>query len=68
MHTIIPKNYKPILGLYDTQTAIGIIKHNFQQGLSSALNLKRVTAPLFVNPLTGLNDNPVSYTHLTKSV
>ena len=67
MHTIIPKNYKPILGLYDTQTAIGIIKHNFQQGLSSALNLKRVTAPLFVNPLTGLNDNlngterPVSF-------
>lgn len=53
--------------MYDTQTAIGIIKHNFQQGLSSALNLKRVTAPLFVNPLTGLNDNlngterPVSF-------
>ena len=67
MHTIIPEKYKPILGLYDTQTAIGIIKHNFQQGLSSVLNLKRVTAPLFVNPLTGLNDNlngterPVSF-------
>ena len=56
MHTIIPENYMPVLDLYDTQTAIGIIKQSFQQGLALALNLKRVTAPLFVNPLTGLND------------
>ena len=67
MHTIIPENYMPVLDLYDTQTAIGIIKQSFQQGLALALNLKRVTAPLFVNPLTGLNDNlngterPVSF-------
>lgn len=67
MHTVIPENYAPVLDLYDTQTAIGMIKQNFQQSISGALNLKRATAPLFVDPASGLNDNlngierPVSF-------
>lgn len=55
--TFIPKNYKPVLSLYETQTAIGIIKRTFEDKLSAALNLKRVSAPLFVEPDTGLNDD-----------
>ena len=42
--------------LYETQRAIGLIKNVFQVKLSAALHLKRVTAPLFVDPATGLND------------
>ncbi|MCH5353205.1 MAG: aspartate--ammonia ligase [Acutalibacter sp.] len=65
--TIIPKDYHPALGLYETQKAIGLIKNVFQVKLCSALHLKRVTAPLFVDPSTGLNDDlngverPVSF-------
>ena len=55
--TIIPKNYTPALGLYDTQTAIGLLKRTFEERLCLALNLKRVSAPLFVDPTTGLNDD-----------
>ena len=55
--TIIPKNYSSALTLYETQNAIGILKRAFEDRLSAALNLKRVTAPLFVDPMTGLNDN-----------
>ena len=55
--TIIPKNYCSVLSLYETQTAIGIIKRTFEDKLSAALNLKRVSAPLFVEPSTGLNDD-----------
>ncbi len=54
--TIIPKNYKSKLSLYDTQTAIGFIKNSFQKHLSEALNLKRVSAPLFVLSKSGIND------------
>lgn len=67
MKTYIPEGYKPALGLYDTQKAIGEIKNVFQVKLCSALHLKRVTAPLFVEPSTGLNDDlngterPVSF-------
>ena len=57
MKTYIPEGYKPSLGLYDTQKAIGVIKNVFQVKLSAALHLKRVTAPLFVEPKTGLNDD-----------
>ncbi len=57
MKTFIPENYKATLGLYETQKAIGLIKNIFHVKLCSALHLKRVTAPLFVNPTTGLNDN-----------
>lgn len=53
----IPKNYKPDLDIYDTQTAIGIIKRAFEDKLCLALNLKRVSAPLFVDPSTGENDD-----------
>ncbi len=54
---IIPKHYKPVLGMYDTQTAIGLLKRTFEERLCLALNLKRVSAPLFVDPSTGLNDD-----------
>ena len=54
---IVPKNYTPSLGLYDTQTAIGLLKRTFEERLCLALNLKRVSAPLFVDPTTGLNDD-----------
>ncbi len=53
----IPKNYRPVLGMYDTQTAIGLLKRTFEERLCLALNLKRVSAPLFVDPTTGLNDD-----------
>ena len=53
----LPKNYKSSLELYDTQKAIGLIKTIFQEKLCSALHLKRVTAPLFVDSASGLNDN-----------
>lgn len=53
----VPEGYKPTLDLYDTQTAIGFTKRFFEDRLSGALNLKRVSAPLFVEPQTGLNDN-----------
>ena len=65
--TIIPEHYQPVLGLYETQKAIGLIKNIFQVKLCAALHLKRVTAPLFVDPATGLNDDlngverPVSF-------
>ena len=54
---IIPKGYKSALGMYDTQTAIGLLKRTFEERLCLALNLKRVSAPLFVDPTTGLNDD-----------
>ncbi len=53
----IPKNYRSALGMYDTQTAIGLLKRTFEERLCLALNLKRVSAPLFVDPYTGLNDD-----------
>ncbi|MCC8120994.1 MAG: aspartate--ammonia ligase [Oscillospiraceae bacterium] len=55
--TIIPQGYSPILGLYDTQKAISLLKRLFADGLSGALNLRRVSAPLFVEGSTGLNDD-----------
>ncbi len=58
---IIPKGYHPLLDEYDTQRAIAYIKQTFQSELSSALNLKRVSAPLFVTEASGLNDNLSGY-------
>ena len=55
--TYIPADYRPALSLYETQTAIGILRHVFEDKLGSALNLKRVSAPLFVEEGTGLNDD-----------
>ncbi len=63
----IPEGYRPKLTLYETQAAISLIKRVFQDSLALALNLKRVSAPLFVDPATGLNDDlngverPVSF-------
>ena len=53
----IPQNYTPSLDVYKTQKAISFIKQTFQEKLSAALNLKRVSAPLFVTEASGLNDN-----------
>lgn len=58
---IVPKNYEPILGLTETQKAIKRIKDYFQKSLAHDLNLQRVSAPLFVFPETGLNDNLNGY-------
>ena len=63
----IPEGYRPPLGVFDMQLAIEYIKHHFQQELAYALNLRRVSAPLFVRQESGLNDNlngverPVSF-------
>ncbi len=54
---VIPKNYNPILDQIETQRAIKKIKDYFQQELAYGLQLRRVSAPLFVQPETGLNDN-----------
>lgn len=54
---IIPENYHSCLSSYETQEAIGIIKNLMQKKLCLALNLKRVTAPVFVDPASGLNDD-----------
>ena len=54
---IIPKDYHSELNLHDTQIAIKTVKDFFQNLLSQRLNLSRVSAPLFVNPDSGLNDN-----------
>ncbi len=56
-NTYIPEGYKPVLNLYETQVAIGSLRNIFQQKLAQNLNLKRVSAPLFVDPQTGLNDD-----------
>jgi len=53
----VPENYRSALSLYETQTAVGSIKRLFEDNLSHALSLKRVSAPLFVDPQTGLNDD-----------
>ncbi|MBR6381072.1 MAG: aspartate--ammonia ligase [Lachnospiraceae bacterium] len=64
----IPEGYVSALNLHDTQVAIKIVKDRFQVQLSEALNLQRVSAPLFVTPESGLNDNlsgverPVGFT------
>jgi aspartate--ammonia ligase len=54
---IIPKNYKSILNLKETEKAIKLVKDTFQQNLSAELKLRRVTAPLFVLKGTGINDD-----------
>lgn len=56
-YLIIPKGYKPLLDLKQTELGIKKVKEFFQQNLSSELRLRRVTAPLFVLKGTGLNDD-----------
>jgi len=53
----IPENYKSELNLYETQVAIKTVKDFFQTLLAERLQLLRVSAPLFVDPNSGLNDN-----------
>ena len=53
----IPQGYAPRLNLYDTQKAIGLLKRLFEDTLGGALNLRRVSASLFVEASTGLNDD-----------
>ena len=53
----IPENYQSALNLHDTQIGIKTVKDFFQNLLSERLNLLRVSAPLFVEPSSGLNDN-----------
>lgn len=53
----IPKNYKPAIDFMETEIAIKKIKDFFQVELANVLNLTRVSAPLFVDPDSGLNDN-----------
>jgi len=56
-HLTIPKDYRSELNLYDTQIAIKTVKDFFQNLLATRLNLTRVSAPLFVDEASGLNDN-----------
>ncbi|MCQ4635304.1 aspartate--ammonia ligase [Anaerovorax odorimutans] len=56
-NVIIPENYTPVIDFMESQRAIKKIKDFFQQELAYGLSLRRVTAPLFVAPETGLNDN-----------
>jgi len=64
---LLPENYKSELNLYETQVAIKTVKDFFQTLLAERLHLLRVSAPLFVAPESGLNDNlngverPVSF-------
>lgn len=64
---ITPKNYKPLLDLKQTEKAIQLVKDVFQTNLSAELRLRRITAPLFVEKGTGINDDlngierPVSF-------
>ena len=67
MNLIIPENYDPVLDLRQTQEAIKYIRDTFQKEIGRALHLSRISAPLFVQKSSGLNDNlngfesPVSF-------
>lgn len=67
MSLLLPKGYKSSLDGRETERAIKFIKDTFQHEIISALNLQRISAPLFVRPESGLNDNlngverPVSF-------
>ena len=54
---VIPSGYKAPLSVYEMQRAIEFLKSNFQVNLGQALNLRRVSAPMFVDENSGLNDN-----------
>lgn len=67
MNLIIPEKYDPVLSLRQTQEAIKYIRDTFQKEFGRALMLERISAPLFVQKSSGLNDNlngvekPVSF-------
>ena len=56
-HSSIPQGYAPLLSIYETQKAIGLLNRLFEDRLSGALRLHRVSAPLFVAASSGLNDD-----------
>lgn len=66
-HLIIPEGYQSPLSIRETEVAIKEIKDHFERALAKSLHLTRVSAPLFVKPESGLNDNlngverPVSF-------
>lgn len=60
-NNIFLENYHSLLSVYDTQIAIKLVKDTFQRELAKNLELTRVSAPLFVDPKTGLNDNLNGY-------
>ena len=61
MKTYIPEGYESILSVYDPQKAISLLKRLFEDRLGALLNLYRVSAPLFVEADSGLNDNLNGY-------
>ena len=67
MNLILPENYDPRLGVRQTQEAIKYISDTFQKEFGKEMNLERISAPLFVEKSSGLNDNlngverPVSF-------
>ncbi|MGN1276021.1 MAG: aspartate--ammonia ligase [Floccifex sp.] len=68
MSLIIPENYNPVLSIRETQEAIKYIRDTFQHEFGKELNLSRISAPLFLEKSSGLNDDlngvekPVSFT------
>ena len=64
---VVPEGYRSLMNIRETEVAIKDVKDIFERELAKALNLTRVSAPLFVSPETGLNDNlngverPVSF-------
>ena len=64
---LIPEGYRSPLTIRETEVAIKEVKDHFERALAKSLHLTRVSAPLFVKPQTGLNDNlngverPVSF-------
>lgn len=67
MNLVIPEGYQAVLDIKETEIGIKFVKDFFERELAKQLNLTRVSAPLFVRPETGLNDNlngverPVSF-------
>ena len=61
MKYAIPENYVSYLSIYDTQKAISLLKRLFEDRLGALLNIQRVSAPLFVDEASGLNDNLNGY-------
>ena len=68
MNLIIPENYNPVLSIRETQKAIKYIRDTFQHEFGKEMKLSRISAPLFLEKSSGLNDNlngvekPVSFT------
>lgn len=57
MAVTIPAGYSPVLNIRQTEVAIKKVKDFFERDLAIQLNLTRVSAPLFVDAGSGLNDN-----------